>query len=138
MHLSGFPWWLSGKEPACQCKRCGFDPWVGKIPQRRKWPPTLVFWPGKSQRSLAGYSSYGRKSIGHNFATKPQQRIHLLMISRNEKNYCDLRVHVFGEVRSHFVQADMRHQAQDYVNVPHPPQAHRTTAQDKYFSYQKL
>ena len=25
----------SGKEPACQCKRCmrhGFDPWVGKIP----------------------------------------------------------------------------------------------------------
>ena len=29
---------LSGKEPACQCrrgKRGGFDPWVGKIPWRR-------------------------------------------------------------------------------------------------------
>ena len=29
---------LSGKEPACQCRRCkrgGFDPWVGKIPWRR-------------------------------------------------------------------------------------------------------
>ena len=29
----------SGKEPACQCRRCmrrGFDPWVGKIPWRRK------------------------------------------------------------------------------------------------------
>ena len=27
--------WLSGKEPACQCrrhKRHGFDPWVRKIP----------------------------------------------------------------------------------------------------------
>ena len=24
--------WLSGKESACQCKRCGFNPWVGKIP----------------------------------------------------------------------------------------------------------
>ena len=21
-----FPWWLSAKEPACQCRRCGFDP----------------------------------------------------------------------------------------------------------------
>ena len=29
----------SGKESACQCrrhKRCGFDPWVWKIPWRRK------------------------------------------------------------------------------------------------------
>ena len=34
------PWWLSGKEPACQCSRCALDPWVGKIPWRRKWKPT--------------------------------------------------------------------------------------------------
>ena len=30
----------SGKEPACQCKRhkrLGFDPWVKKIPWRKKW-----------------------------------------------------------------------------------------------------
>ena len=26
----------SGKESTCQCKRCGFDPRVGKIPWRRK------------------------------------------------------------------------------------------------------
>ena len=26
----------------------GFDPWVGKIPWRRKWQPTAVFLPGKS------------------------------------------------------------------------------------------
>ena len=32
----GLPWRLSGKESACQCKRCGSDPWVGKIPLRRK------------------------------------------------------------------------------------------------------
>ena len=24
-----------------------FDPWVGKIPCRREWLPTPVFWPGK-------------------------------------------------------------------------------------------
>ena len=23
---------LAGKEPACQSRRCGFDPWIGKIP----------------------------------------------------------------------------------------------------------
>ena len=40
-----------------------FDPWVGKIPWRRKWQPTLVFLPGEShgQRSLVGYSPYGHK-----------------------------------------------------------------------------
>ena len=34
------------KEPACQCrrhKRCGFEPWVGKVSWRRKWQPTPVF-----------------------------------------------------------------------------------------------
>ena len=34
----GFPGSTSDKEPACQCrrrKRCGFDPWIGKIPWRR-------------------------------------------------------------------------------------------------------
>ena len=29
----GLPWWLSGKESACQCWRHGFDPWSGRIPQ---------------------------------------------------------------------------------------------------------
>ena len=28
----GLPRWPSGKRPACQRRRCGFDPWVGKIP----------------------------------------------------------------------------------------------------------
>ena len=37
------PWWLNGKEPACQCRRLGFDPWVGKILWRRAWQPTPVF-----------------------------------------------------------------------------------------------
>ena len=32
------------------------DPWVGKIPWKKKWLPTPVFLPGKSygQRSLVG------------------------------------------------------------------------------------
>ena len=27
------------KEPACQHRRCKLDPWVGKIPWKRKWQP---------------------------------------------------------------------------------------------------
>ena len=40
------------------------ETWVGKILWRRKWQPTPVFLPGEShgQRSLAGYSPWGRKT----------------------------------------------------------------------------
>ena len=57
LHLSAiitdtsFPGGACDKEPTCQCwrcKRCGFDPWVGKIPWSRKWQPTPVFLPGES------------------------------------------------------------------------------------------
>ena len=30
--ITGLPWWLSGKESACQCRKHKFDPWSGKIP----------------------------------------------------------------------------------------------------------
>ena len=40
----GLPRWLDGKESACQCKRCEFNPWVRKIPWRKKWQPTPVFF----------------------------------------------------------------------------------------------
>ena len=52
-----------GKSICLQCRRPGFDPWVGKIPWRRKWQPTPVFLPGKSHgwQSLVGYCSWGRK-----------------------------------------------------------------------------
>ena len=51
---------------ACQwrrCRRTEFDPWLGKIPCKRKWQPTPVFLPEKShgQRSLAGYSQWVHK-----------------------------------------------------------------------------
>ena len=61
--LFGLPRWLSGKESTCQFRRCRLDPWVRKIPWRRKWQPTPVCLPGKShgQRELVGYSPRGYK-----------------------------------------------------------------------------
>ena len=57
--------WCNGKKSACQSKRlrrCRFKSWVGKIPWRKKWQPSLVFLLGKfhGQRSLLGYSPQGR------------------------------------------------------------------------------
>jgi len=46
-------------------RRCGFEPWVGKIAWRRKWQPTPVFFLGKShgQRSLAAYNPWDHKEL---------------------------------------------------------------------------
>ena len=51
--IYGFPGGASDKEPTCQCrrhKRCGFDPWVGKIPWRRTHSsnPLQYSWPENS------------------------------------------------------------------------------------------
>ena len=66
VYILEFPWWFHGKESTCQYrrrKRHGFDPWVRKIPWKRKWQPIPAFLPGKShgQRSLAGYSPWDQK-----------------------------------------------------------------------------
>ena len=63
--VMGIPWWLSGKESACQYRRCEFNPWVRKIPWRKKWKPTPLFLPGKShgQMSLVGYSPWDCKEL---------------------------------------------------------------------------
>ena len=52
-----------GEKFHLQCRRCVFDPRVGKIPWRRKWQPTPVSLPGKSygQRRLESYNPQGRK-----------------------------------------------------------------------------
>ena len=51
------PWWL------LQCRRPGFNPWVGKIPWSREGLPTPVFWPGEFHGL---YSPQGRK-VGHDW-----------------------------------------------------------------------
>ena len=60
----------AGEGIGCPLQYCGysfwgpgFNPWVGKIPWRRKWLPTPVFLPGEShgQRRLAGKSPWGHK-----------------------------------------------------------------------------
>ena len=59
--LWGFPGGASGKESTYQSRWCGFNPWVQKMPWRRKWQPTPVFLPGgcHGQGSLVGCRPWG-------------------------------------------------------------------------------
>ena len=70
-----FPGGITDKESVCQCKRhkrCEFDPWVEKIPWRKKWEPSPLLLPGESdgQRSLADYSPQGHKESDMTEVTK--------------------------------------------------------------------
>ena len=57
-----------------------FDPWVRKIPWRRKWQLISLFLPGESceQRSLGGCSPQGCTRVRHNLATKQQKKIRFI------------------------------------------------------------
>ena len=64
---------MACKESICKCRRCRFHPWVRKIPWERKWQPTPVFLPGKSQgeRNLAGrLQSMGSQRVRHDWRTE--------------------------------------------------------------------
>ena len=53
-----------------ECRRFGYDPWIGKIPARRKWQPTPVFLPGKIPwtEEPSELQSRGSQRVGHDWA----------------------------------------------------------------------
>ena len=74
------PWWLSGKESACNAGDLGLIPWRGR------WKPRPVFLPGRSheQRSFAGYSPRSHKRIGQDWVTKQQGSKLLTMFQKSK------------------------------------------------------
>ena len=63
VNLGGLPWWLSGKESACQAGDMGSIPGSRRSPGEGKWQHTPVFLPGEShdQWSLVCCSPCGHK-----------------------------------------------------------------------------
>ena len=62
--ITRFPWWLSGKDSACHMGDPGSIPGLGRSAGEGNGRLLIpVFLPGEShgQRSLAGYSPWGRK-----------------------------------------------------------------------------
>ena len=49
-----------------RCQRLGFDPWVGKIPWRRKWQRTPVSLPAESHgQEPPALQSMGAQRVGY-------------------------------------------------------------------------
>ena len=69
-----------------QSRRPWFNPWVRKIPWRRKWQPTPVSLPRKSHgwRSLASYILWGRKE------SDMTEQLHLHFFLHTLANNCYL------------------------------------------------
>ena len=84
-------WWLSGKESRCQAG--GRISGLGRFPWRRKLQPSPLFLPGKShgQRSLAGYSLWGRKRIRHDLGTKQLILSTLTLLALQQANELQMR-----------------------------------------------
>ena len=94
LQYCGLAWWLNGKESACRSRKPRFDSLVGKIPWRRKWQPTPLFFLGKShgQRSLVGYSPWGRIRVSHDLATKQHTPNSTIIILYYHFSFCFCRL----------------------------------------------
>ena len=99
--IYGLPWWLSGKESTCQCRRHKLDPGVRKIPWRRKWQPTVQYYclgnpPG-------GLSSMESQRVGYNLATEKKKSLivfktvlcQFLLYSKVIQLYAHIYTHIF-------------------------------------------
>ena len=68
------PWWLSGKESACQCWRCGFRSGLEQSPGEGNDDPfqysLLESLMDRGPRWARSYSSWDYKSVRHDLATK--------------------------------------------------------------------
>ena len=66
----GFPSGSDGKDSAYDAGDSGFDPWLGKMPSKKEWLPTLVFLPGEfGTEELGELHSVGLQRVGHNWVT---------------------------------------------------------------------
>ena len=68
----GLFWWLSGKESTCQCRRCGFDPWVGKIPEGNDTHSSILAWEIQWTEEPGGLGV--AKESDNDLVTKQQQK----------------------------------------------------------------
>ena len=92
MHL-GFPHGASGKESTCQCSSHGFDPWVRKIPWRKKWQPTPVFLGNPMDRGVW-------QTTIHGVAKESDMTQHLNKNNNNDKQISCCQTTTFHQQKS--------------------------------------
>ena len=70
------PRWLRGKESTCQWRKCGFDPWIRKIPWRRKWLPIpFLVWDIPWTKASNGLPSTEMQRVCHDGDTEHNNKL---------------------------------------------------------------
>ena len=65
------PWWLSGKEPACQFRRCGFNPGSGRSLQKERATHSgILAWKIPRTEEPGRLQPTGSQRVGHDLVTK--------------------------------------------------------------------
>ena len=128
MGLSG---WLSDKESTCQARDVGLILGWRRSPGEGTRQSNPIFLPGKShgQGSLAGYSPWGCKRVGHDLATKKQQQQYIHQFSSAQLSHSvmstSLQPHELQHVRPlyhqlpEFTQTHV-HRVGDAIQPSHP------------------
>ena len=133
MHITGsfcekrfsinFPGGSDSKVSCLQCRRPGFNPWVGKILWRRKWQPTPVLLPGEphGQRSTVGCSPWGRKEsvMTERLPFPSLQNICIHLLPRNSTSRTLTHSHMGTKVCERInTDVFVRETTRNNVNVP--------------------
>ena len=73
----GLPWWFSGKRTQLPMHKMWVLSlgWENSLEKEMAAHSSILAWEIHGQRSLVGYSPRGCKRVGHDLATKKQQKI---------------------------------------------------------------
>ena len=79
-HNLGLPGGSVGKESACQCRRCRFDPRLERSSGEGNGNPLqYLAWEIPWRVKPGGLESMGLQRVGHDLVTKQQQQFHNLI-----------------------------------------------------------
>ena len=84
-HLLGLPRWLSGKDSPAKARDRGSSLGLGTCPERENGNPVFLPEEFHGQRSLVGYSPWGCKRVGSDWATEPAHMHYLFITLKSRK-----------------------------------------------------
>ena len=102
--------WFSGKESTCQCRRWGFDPWIGKNPLEKKVTThsSILAWRIPWTEELGGLQCMGQR-VRHGWAQQPVR-----------KSGCDFQASPAPPTNSSLPSGKLLH-CSWYSSPPSPP-----------------
>ena len=102
-------------------ERCGFNPWVGKIPWRRKWQPTssILAWEIPWTEEPSGLQSIGSQRVRHDWVT---ERVHA-------------RAHTHTHTHTHSIYLPINYL---YSHLSFYSSSIKISAKDKYILQENL